>query len=121
MSKEFNEEAKTTTEERDGEQEYAFKNVLKKNPNKRTWSVVSIVLAGLAILLSPLILLPIPVWPIVCLALGILAIGAAALSRVNIGYFDKLSLAGLIIGIFDVVFSVAGFIFFDMIKGIWFV
>lgn len=120
MSKEFNEETKTN-EEKTGEQEYAFKNVLKKNPNKRTWSVVSIVLAVLAILLVPLILLPIPVWPIVCLVLAILAIGAAALSRVNIGYFDKLSLAGLIIGIFDVVFSVAGFVLFDLIVGILFV
>ena len=110
MSKEFNEEAKTTTEAND-EQEYAFKNVLKKNPNKRTWSVISIVLAGLSILL-----MPIPILPIASLVLGILAIGAAILSRVNIGYFDKLSIAGLIIAIFDVVFSAAGMIFFDMIK-----
>lgn len=117
MSKEFNEEAKATTEENGDEKEYAFKNVLKKNPNKRTWSVVSIVLAGLAILLFPLILFPVPVWPIICFILAALAIGAAVLSRINLGYFDKLSLVGLIIGIFDVVFSVAGFITFNLIIG----
>lgn len=115
MSKEFNEEAKATNESNDGEQEYAFKHVLKKNPNKRTWSVVSIILAALSILL-----MPIPILPIASLVLGILAVGAAVLSRVNLGYFDKLSIAGLIIAIFDIVFSVAGLIFFNMITSLIF-
>ena len=110
MSKDFDKEANTTREENSGDQNYAFKNVLKKNPNKRTWSVVSIVLAGLSILL-----LPIPILPVASIVLALLAIGAAVLSRVNLGYFDKLSLAGLIISIFGSVFSLAGIIFFDMI------
>ena len=110
MSKDFDKEANTTREENSGEQNYAFKNVLKKNPNKRTWSVVSIVLAGLSILL-----LPIPILRVASIVLALLAIGAAVLSRVNLGYFDKLSLAGLIISIFCSVFSLAGIIFFDMI------
>ena len=115
MSKEFDKEANTTGEENGGEQNYAFKNVLKKNPNKRTWSVVSIVLAGLSILL-----LPIPILPIASIILAVLAIGASVLSRVNLGYFDKLSLAGLIVSIFGSVFSLAGIIFFDMIMSLIF-
>ena len=106
MSNEFNEEVQDTNESVEAEQKYAFKNVIKKNPNKRTWSVVSIVLACLS--LVSVILPPISI------ILGILAIGAAILSRVNLGYFDKLSLAGLIISIFGVVFSTCGIIFFSV-------
>ena len=107
MSNEFNEEVQDTNESVDSEQKYAFKNVIKKNPNKRTWSVVSIVLACLSlvsVILSPLSII-----------LGILAIGAAILSRVNLGYFDKLSLAGLIVAIFGVVFSICGIILSSII------
>lgn len=101
MNNEFSEEAKDTTESGESEQKYAFKNVLKKNPNKRTWSVLSIVLAALSIVFS------IP-FPVAGLILALLAIGSAIFSRLNLTYFDKLSLAGLIVGIFGVVFSVVG-------------
>ena len=108
MNNEFSEETKDTTETGESEQKYAFNSVLKKNPNKRTWSVLSIVLAALSVIFS------IP-FPVAGLILAVLAIGSAIFSRLNLTYFDKLSLAGLIVGIFGVVFSVVGLFVSDIL------
>lgn len=105
----YNEEARVDREEPQGEDGYAYKTVIKNKQNRRTWSVVSIVLAVLSILLL--------YFPIVSLILGALSVGAGAVSRINLGYFDKLTLAGIIIGIFGIVFSIAGLIFGGIIAG----
>lgn len=42
------------------------------------------------------------------LALGILAIGVAVFSRYRLGFFDKFSIAAIIVGIFGIVFGAVG-------------
>ena len=109
MNSEFNEEIKNTSETAESEEKYAFKNVIKKNPTKRTWSVISLVLAALSVFFALFV-------PILGFIFGLLAVGASILSRVNIGYFDKLSMVGLISAIFGVVFSIVGFFFISLLS-----
>ena len=92
------------------ETEYVYKNVIKKDKsNRRTWSVVSLIFAVLSIAFV--------YFSWVGLIFGLIAAGCAAMSRVNLGYFDKLSLAGILVGIFGIVFSIAGMIFGQLISG----
>ena len=108
MNTEFNEQSAANAEQ-DGENDnYVYKNVLQDKQHRRTWSVVSLALSILSILLV--------YFSWVGLILSVAAIACAAVSRKNIGYFDKLSLFGLIIGIFGTVFSLSGIIFVDLIK-----
>ena len=108
MQNEFNEEVKNNNEASAENGEYAYKNVMKTKQNRRTWSVISIALSVLSILF---------VWvPIVALVLALASVVCGIISRKNLGYFDKLSLAGIIIGIFGIVFSVVGLFFGDIIK-----
>lgn len=100
MSKEFNEESKASAESKGEGTEYVYKNVIRNKEQRRTWSVVSVVLAALSVILC--------YFSWVGLAFGVLSIASALISRKNLGYFDKLSLAGLIIGIFGIVFCVMG-------------
>lgn len=100
MSKEFNEESKASRENNSEGTEYVYKNVIKNKEQRRTWSVVSVVLAALSVILC--------YFSWVGLVLGVLAIAAALISRKNLGYFDKLTLAGIIIAIFGVVFAITG-------------
>jgi hypothetical protein len=48
--------------------------------------------------------------------LSALSIVFALISRKNIGYYDGLSLAGLIVGIFGIVFGVASIILGELLK-----
>ena len=85
------------------ESEFAYKNVLGVKSNTRLYSVISICLSILSVILFFL-----PVGGIVCGLSGILF---ALFSRKNLGYFDNISLWGLIIGIFGTVFSIMGLVF----------
>ena len=76
-------------------EEYIYKKVMLDKQHSRAWSIASLTIGIVSLLLFRFIG--------VGIALGILAIVFALLSRRNIGYFDGLSLAGLIIGIFGVV------------------
>ena len=103
MQNQFDESAKQRSED-STEGEYAYKSVIKKDlKNRRTVSVISLVCAVLSILLFRL--------PVLALIFGVLSIGGAAFSRKNLGYFDKISLAAIIIGIFGAVFALCGIIF----------
>ena len=66
----------------------------------RLWSVLALIASVLSILLS---------YPAsaVGIVLGIVAIALCVVSRLKIGYFDKLSIAALICAIFGIVFSIA--------------
>ena len=112
MQNQFDEKARESANE-SKEGDYAYKNVIKKDlKNRRTVSVVSLIFAVLSVLLFRI--------PWVSLILGILSVGGAGFSRKNLGYFDKISLAAIIVGIFGVVFSLCGIIFanlFAMIFG----
>ena len=108
FNNEFDEETKTNNEASETSGEYAYKNVLKTKKNRRTWSLISLALAILAIGF---------VWfPWVGFVLALASIVCALISRKNLGYFDKLSLSGIFVGIFGAVFSVVGISFGDIIK-----
>ena len=110
MNNQFNEEAKTNNETVTDEQDYAFKAALPKKENRRTLSVISLVLSilSLACLFIP--------W--LALIFSIAAVVLGSISRNNLGYFDRCTLAGLIIGIFGFVFSIAGIIFQNLISSL---
>ena len=110
MSMEFNEEPKVSSEESVDEGEYVYKKVIQNKQNRRTWSLASLALAILSLLLT--------FFPWIGLIVGLSSAGAATVSRKNLGYFDKITLAGLIIAIFGIVFSLAGIIFADVFAGI---
>ena len=62
------------------------------------WSVISLVLAILSVLLCPLYY--------VGIILAVAAVVFAVVSSRKLGFFDKMSIFGLIIGIFGVIFGV---------------
>ena len=94
MNEEFN---KNTNSQDDGE--YVYKTVLEGKKNSRLWSVLSLVFSIVSIICCCV--------PWTGAILGVISIVFAIVSRVSIGYFDGLSIAGLIVGIFGVVFSVS--------------
>ena len=106
---EFEEEVKEdmgaeskSEEKKSGEQNYAYQNVIRNKTNSRAWSIVSFVLSILSVICCC------SSW--VSLILAVLSVAFAGYSRKNLGYFDGLSLAGLIIGIFGIVFAVMGIV-----------
>ena len=102
MSQDFNENLGSNEQESEKKSEYAYKNVMDGKQKKRTWSVISFILSLISIAFCSV--------PIAGIILGLLSLGAAIYSRKYIGYFDGFSLAGLMIGIFGVVFSVGAII-----------
>lgn len=106
MSKEFNEESKTQGEELGTDSEYVYKKVINNKEQRRTWSVVSILLAVLSVVLC--------YFSWAGLILGLASVGAAVIFRIKLGYFDKLSLVALILAIFGVVFAAVGIAFGDL-------
>lgn len=105
---EFNEETKISTENSEGEENYAYKNVIPDKQHRRTWSLAALGLAILSLLLSHFS------W--IGLILGLISIAATVVSRKNLQYFDKITLAALIVAIFGLVFSLTGIIFADIIS-----
>lgn len=91
------------------ENEYAYKTVMDGKVKTRTLSVISVALAALSVILCFI--------EEVGIALGLASIVMAIVSRKNLGYFDKLSLGGLIGAIFGIVFSLAIFVFNSVIAG----
>ena len=67
-------------------------------PKKRGWSVAALVLSIVSIVCCCL--------PVVSIVLGALSILFAIISRINLGYFDGLSVAGLVVGIFGLVMGI---------------
>ncbi len=79
-----------------------FQNVNSGRTRSRAWSVTALVLGIFSILCCCSYL--------VAGICGVLAIVAAIVSRKNLGYFDGLSVAGLITAIFGLVFVVTGIV-----------
>lgn len=96
----MNEENKNTNESQ--EKEYAFKAVIGGNKNSRIWSVVSLVVGIISVIFSYF-----SWFALIC---GLVAVALAVFSRITLGYFDGISIAGLIVGIFGVVFGLAGIV-----------
>ena len=110
MSNHFSEEPKVEQESSETAEEYVYKKVIPNKQNRRTWSLASLVLAILSLMLVYFS------WVSIVLALA--SGGCALISRKNLGYFDKMTLAGIIIAIFGVVFSLGGLIFAELISGL---
>ena len=81
-------------------QDYAFRTVMRNGkPKTMGWSVASLVLGIISVVCC--------CFGYASLILGVLAIVFSVLSRKALGYFDGLSIAGLILGIFGLVFGLA--------------
>jgi hypothetical protein len=87
-------------------QSYAYQDMMQYK--SRGWSVASFVLSIISVVCCC-------AWYVSCV-LAILAIIFAIVSRRNLGYFDGFSVAGLVIGIFGLVFSL--FVGFLAVSGI---
>ena len=101
---------KTTGDEvkNEEEQDRYYEVFDKDKPKYILWSLISAVLGGISVICA-------------LFGWGGLIIGAAAVvfaivSRVNLKYFDKISIVGLILGIFGMVFGVAIIILGILIK-----
>ena len=80
-----------------------YKEVMELKHRSRGWSVASLVLGIFSILCCCA--------PIVGVIMGALSITFAVISRISLGYFDGLSIAGLITSIFGIIFGVSMIIF----------
>ncbi len=89
------EEEKKATEERKEEQYYELPD--SPDARRRGWSVISLFSGILAVLLCSVYY--------VGLIFAAVSIVAALVSRKKLGYFDGLSLAGLLVGIVGCVFG----------------
>ena len=83
--------------------DFVYKAVMEGKRKSRAWSVASLAVSVVSLICCC------SHW--VGAVLGAIAIVFAIISRRSIGYFDGLAIAGLIVGIFGVVFGVAGYIF----------
>ncbi len=86
----------STPEKKEGQDRY-YEIFDKNKPKTMGWSVVSLVLSVISVICCFL------GWG--GLIIGVLAIAFALVSRFNLGYFDTMSVIGLIAGIFGVVFG----------------
>ena len=95
------------TEKDEKENDRAYKTVMDGVPRSRGWSVASMILGILSILLSFI--------PFTGVVLGTVSIITALISRRNLGYFDGIAIAGIITGaigsVFGIMSLVIGFLF----------
>ena len=77
--------------------EINYKAVSMK-PKSRAWSVASLILSIISVLCC--------CSPIVAITAGVVALACSIVSRKTLGYFDGLSIAGLIVAIFGIVFGI---------------
>ena len=78
-------------------------DMINTGRKSRAWSVASLVLAIASILCCCI--------PVAGLVFGGGALLFAIISRVNLGYFDGLSITGLIVAIFGIVFCISAIVF----------
>ncbi len=97
-----------------GENNYAYRSFTPENKQKsRVWSIASLVTGILAVICCCM------GWT--GIVFGAAAIATAIVSRVKLGYFDGLSIAGLILGIFGFVFGIMIVVFSYVLEesGFW--
>ena len=92
------------------EKESGYKTVMDGVPRSRGWSVVALVLAILSVPFSIFTVCGI-VFPVVGLVLGVMAVLASVISRRNLGYFDGVAIAGIIISAVGFVFGITSIAF----------
>ena len=91
----------------DGEDRY-YEFFNKDKPKTMGWSLASMVLGIISVVCC--------LFGWVGLIFGIVAVALAIVSRINLGYFDKMSVLGLIFGIFGIVFGVAIIVFNSLVE-----
>lgn len=104
ISMENNEFKEENKNEENGSQDYAYKSILENNKNSRIWSVASLVAGILSVVFCFL--------PVLGIIIALFSVALAVISRRVIGYFDSIAIAGLVVGIFGLVFGV-GYSIFD--------
>ena len=86
------------TEEGGAETQDRYYEVFDKDkPKYILWSLISAILGGISVICS--------LYGWIGLIVGAAAVVFAVISRVNLKYFDKITIAGLILGIFGMVFG----------------
>ena len=90
-------------------EDYVYKRIMLDKQHSRAWSVASVTVASLSIVFA----LSLP-W--LSIVLGVFAIAFALITRKNIGYFDGLSIAGIIVGIIGTVLGISGIILFKILE-----
>ena len=81
--------------------EINYKAVSMK-PKSRAWSVASLILSIISVLCC--------CSAIIAITAGVVALACSIVSRKTLGYFDGLSIAGLIVAIFGIVFGICGIV-----------
>ncbi len=109
MQNQFDENKKSESASEQTEN-FAFENVMTNKKTRRTWSVLALLFAVLSLIFFWISWLG--------LVFGVLAVSFALLSRRELTYFDGLTLASILIGIFGIVFAIAGLIFGDFLASI---
>ncbi len=79
------------------EEKFLYKNIISQNKNSRAFSVASLASGILSVVFCFL--------PVLGIILSLLSVVLSVISRRVLGYFDKLSIAGLVSGIFGFVFG----------------
>lgn len=94
----YHEMTSDNSEKKDDEERY-YEVFDKDKPKYILWSLISAILGGISVICAFF------GWG--GLIVGIAAVAFAIVSRVNLKYFDKITIAGLILGIFGMVFGMS--------------
>lgn len=78
------------TGEREGSE--GKEELMPTKGKRRSWSVAALVFGILSIIFSTSV--------IIGIVIGLIAIGLAVVSRIKLGYFDRLSILALVFGVF---------------------
>ena len=105
----MNEQNNFNNQDNNNQDEFLYKKVMLNKKNSRAWSVASLAVSIVSLLCCCFV-----DW--LGMILSAAAIVFALISRKNIGYFDGFSLAGLIVGIFGIVFGIASIIMTYLMK-----
>lgn len=97
------EEKNTEFEEKDinkekKEEKFAYKSIFEESKNSRIWSVASIIAGVFSVIFCFL--------PVLGIIFALFSVALSVVSRRVLGYFDGLAIAGLVIGIFGLVFGI---------------
>ena len=95
----YNEVSSDETENKKEKEDRYYEVFNKDKPKYIIWSLISVILGGISVICAFF------GWG--GLIVGALAVAFAIVSRINLKYFDKISIMGLILGIFGIVFGVA--------------
>ena len=87
------------SQEKKEEEERYYEVFDKDKPKYIIWSLISAILGGISVICAFF------GWGGLIVGLG--AVAFAIVSRINLKYFDKISIMGLILGLFGIVFGIA--------------